>query len=38
MTKTNEKVMRNIGDLKVGLFGSLDLNKVRNTTKNETTD
>lgn len=36
MTKTNEKVMRNIGDLKVGLFGSLDLNKVRNTTKNET--
>lgn len=28
--------MRNIGDLKVGLFGSLDMNKVRNTTKNET--
>lgn len=34
MTKLNEKVMRNIGDLKVGLFGSLDMNKTRKKIKN----
>ena len=33
MTKLNEKVMRNIGDLKVGLFGGLDMNKTRKNIK-----